>query len=208
MSPGRSSLPPSRIRLWLPPPLPVVFIPSLRPKSEPRKSPPSTPPPAHRRDEGSGQGVRHGRLEQPRRLDRSDLAAPQARERAPSRVLADGFRPRQILRGTLRYVPVVALHSAVFGGDHRARNRVPRGGKTFQEAVAVGEGEVPLLAGDAGAFGVHDALVQAERGGLASLRDLDRTLDGQIPGMEEGEVLRIARELLPVGEPCCLVLGR
>jgi len=135
-------------------------------------------------DEGREQVVRHGRLEQHRRLDRSDLAASQPREGTPPGVVADGFRPRQVLRGTLRHVPVVALHPAVLGGDHRAGNRVPRRGKTFHEAVAVGEREMPLLARDAGALGVHHALVQAERRGLAGLRDLDRPLDGQIPGME------------------------
>src|SRR5439155_8571185 len=112
-----------------------------------------------------------------------------------------------IPRGTLRYVPVVALHLAVFGGDHRAGDRMPRRGKTVEEAVAVGESEMPLLAGDAGALGVHHALVQAERGGLAGLRDPDRPLNGQLPGIEDVEVRRLARQLLGVREPRALVFG-
>src|SRR5207249_10973369 len=150
--------------------------------------------------------VRHGRLEQHRRLHRSDLAASEPREGAPAGVIADGCWLGQVLRGTLRYVPVVALHAAVLRGDHRAGYRVPRRGKTVQEAVAVREGEMPLLAGNAGALGVHHALVQAECGGLAGLRDRDRTLDGQIPGMEEVEVAGIASKVLPIGEPCGFVL--
>jgi len=41
------------------------------------------------------------------------------------------------------------------------RKNVPRGREAFHEAVAVGKSEVPLLGRNAGAFGIHDPLVQA-----------------------------------------------
>src|SRR6267378_319891 len=66
------------------------------------------------------QVVRHRRLEQHRRLDRPDLAASEPCESAPPGIVADGFGFGQVLRGTLRYIPVVALHAAVLGREPRA----------------------------------------------------------------------------------------
>src|SRR5450756_2969881 len=76
-----------------------------------------------------------------------------------------------------------------------ARSRIA-GGK----AVGVGHHELVVLGRDPRPFGVDDARVQGERRSLAGARTLDRFIDGQIPGMEQVEVMDLARHQLGFGE--------
>ena len=131
-----------------------------------------------------------GRLEQHRAFERAELARAEPAHRALAGDAPDFRRRPQVGRAAPGRVPVVALHDAAVAGvaDDRAIDVVPRAAVAAGKAVRVRVDEFRFVPRDRRAFGVGEAAIHGQRGGLGFAAERDRVLDGELPRIVEVEI--------------------
>jgi len=121
---------------------------------------------------------------------------------------ANADRVGQQLALTVHVVPVIALHLAVGFGDHHATQAVARRRITADKTMAVAVHAAALVGAQGGAVGILDPRVGIERRRFAGQRLFDGLFRGDVPGMEQVEILQILGHQRLVGQARAFILGR